>query len=340
MPNRPKVRRQQQQPSAENVNAFVNWGFDWNDLVPVIRATAINTLPPVSTLMVCEGRYVADHISASRHLVAALWRSARGNGPIQVSPGSRRFEHLTYAASVHLARAEAAAQDASFWMIKAELRDDRAAQEFYRQKLEAIKGVSGELERAMGTLGQLDGLADEAPTRGGLRGDSPGPVLRDDAPKPKPTDGATGGDLVKDALNQVGQVLDGIKELVKKFDKPQKEGEITELIKAVASAIVGGGKAALVAAVSALLKSLDSDATPEDVDIERGPDGTVTIYFRVRKGCLIFLDWAVSDDYVFVQKGGKNGTYKFKTGKSAKEELEKANAKEGPKSAGSEPKPK
>jgi hypothetical protein len=319
--------------------------FTWEELVAQVRLGAVNVLPPLASLTPPDGRYVTDHLSATRAMVALVASHTRRGGPADMGGGKAVAVRLE-AALIQLARAETAAQDAAFCLLDRRLATVEAAKAFVDARVGALHAAAHHLARAHAQLADaislVDGygLADD-----GGEGADEGGSLADDSGGgggPQPADGGAGAKqpsgtaegkekekpkdekpaaktAVADALAQTEATIDTINAIVAKLAPPDKKDQLADLVAAVAKAIVKGAKDALISALTALLKAIDSDAKPEDIIVDgKADDGYALVYFRVRKGCLLVLDWAVSDDHVFVHKIGKTGEYSFVTGDPAK----------------------
>ena len=322
------------EPVPGEIVRFPGWGFTWDELRPHAAIHGVPPMPPAATLYAPHGVYMADHLTASRNIVALLLAHTRSRRPagLPVRAGARDVEGYLYGATVQLARAEAAALDAAFWLITPDLADRRAARRFVERRIGALQAVQEHLEEANGMLADAvdrAGNADPAATgtRAGDEGTpgKPAAAAQPDAAakpganiKPAAADAAGGAALAKDAINQVSELYDAVDALVKKLVPDKEKDDLSALIAKVAGLILSGGKAALLAALTELIEELEVDARPEDIHIKRGADGAIMVFFRVRKGCLFIFDWAVEDDYIFIRKGGRTGEWEWATGETAK----------------------
>jgi pyruvate/2-oxoglutarate dehydrogenase complex dihydrolipoamide acyltransferase (E2) component len=133
--------------------------------------------------------------------------------------------------------------------------------------------------------------------------------------------------LAEDALRQLRLLLKTIQDIVEALVPKKKHDDIAALIQNLAKLVASGTEAAIAGAIAALVEAVDSDASAKDIICVPGPNGEVTIWFRVRKGCLILFDFLVSDDYVYIHKTAKGATPTFATGESAKEIRKKVQEK-------------
>jgi hypothetical protein len=133
--------------------------------------------------------------------------------------------------------------------------------------------------------------------------------------------------LAQDALNQIKLLLTTIQEIVQALAPKEKRDNIATLIQTLAGLLASGTEAAIAGAIAALVEAIDSGATAKDIICVPGPNGEVTIWFRVRKGCLILFDFLVDDDYVYIHKTAKGTTPTFSTGESAEKIKKKVQEK-------------
>jgi hypothetical protein len=284
------------------------WGFDWGELAAV--ATGLELLPPAAELIAAGGRYYADHLSASRHIVTLLWDHTRRELASGFRDPDRRIESRLYEVMARLTRAEAAIMQAECVRIRP-LHGNRDAA---HALLDAqIQSLQDSVDQVSGAVDLLDGIW----------GDQTIEISDRDQPKEATKEKEPATSLAQDALEQVKLLLKTIQDIVDALAPKKKHDDIADLIQKLAKLIANGTRAAIAGAIAALVEAIDSDASAKDIILIPGKDGEVTIWFRVRKGCLFFFDWAVDDDYVFVRKTGKGAVPAIATGKSAKA-LEKA----------------
>jgi len=286
------------------------WGLSSAEIAVAVGLGNLAMLPPAAELIAPNEKYYADHLSASRHIVTLLWDQTRRGLPGGFRDSSRRLESRLYEAMARLTRAEAAVMQAECIRVRPTHADLDVAKALVESHVQSLNHAEEQIGGAAGLLDEI--TADNAADARG-RGDA----------KEQPKEKEPAKSLAEDALEQVKLLLSTIKAIVELLAPKKKQDDIAQLIQNLAKAVVSGTQAAIVGAVSALLAAIDSDAEAKDVVIIPGKDGEVTIWFRVRKGCLLIFDWVVDDDYVFVKKTGKGATPTFATGKPAKA-LEKA----------------
>ena len=280
------------------------WGFSWGEIAASVALHGTEMLPPAAELLAPPDTYYADHLSASRHILTLLWSHTRRGLPGGFLDPDRILEPRLYDAMARLTSVEAAIMQAECLRVRPLHADRETAGALVDRHLKLLQ------DAADGVGGAAELLHD---------------VVEEVGDTPTSRDGATATDkerepavsLAEDALRQLRLLLKTIQDIVEALVPRKKRDDIAALIQNLARLIASGTEAAIAGAIAALVEAVDSDASAKDIICVPGPNGEVTIWFRVRKGCLVVLDWLVSDDYVYIHKTAKGATPTFATGKSA-----------------------